>query len=187
MYYEYNKETLALEKVNLKLHFAIPTILFGVCFLMLSLIAPTKNNSNDTENIVVINKSLDKVSADKLVDFVLRIKMEHPDIVLAQAEHESANYSSAIFRENHNMLGMKVAERRVTLATGVNRGHATFDSWKECIIDYALMQSSYARNLSREQYKAYIFSIYAEDPNYKAGVMKYLPKWSKLIKERGGE
>ena len=185
MYYKYNRETLTFDKVNIKLYLGIPIILFIIIFTLASL-KPPNDKVYDNENIVVINNTFDKVSTDKLIDFVIRIKLEHPDIVLAQAEHESANYSSAIFRENNNMLGMKPAERRITLNTGVNRGHATFNNWKDCILDYAFMQASYARGLSREQYKAYIFSIYAEDPNYKAGVMKYLPKWTKLIKERGG-
>lgn len=51
---------------------------------------------------------------------------------------------------------MKVPSTRPTLAVGVLYGHACFNSWYECLVDYALWQTAFARNLSRDEYFAYL-------------------------------
>ena len=93
------------------------------------------------------------------------LKIEHPDIVFIQAQIESAHFKSNIFRENHNLFGMKVAERRKTVAIGKNRGHAQYASWQSSVVDYKLMQKRYAHNKSRKQYFVYL-KHYAADPRY---------------------
>ena len=63
------------------------------------------------------------------------MRIEHPYIVYAQAMIESNNFQSKIYRENNNMFGMKMPERRATLAIGINKGHAVYRNWRECVID----------------------------------------------------
>jgi len=103
-------------------------------------------------------------------EFTLRrliyiLEIQHPQIVFIQAEIESGHFSSPIFRENNNLFGMKMAERRKTVAIGVNRGHAKYSSWQASVLDYKLMQKRYAHNKSRNQYFVYL-KHYAEDANY---------------------
>lgn len=103
-------------------------------------------------------------------EFTLRrliyiLEIQHPQIVFIQAEIESGHFSSPIFRENNNLFGMKMAEKRKTVAIGVNRGHAKYSSWQASVLDYKLMQKRYAHNKSRNQYFVYL-KHYAEDANY---------------------
>lgn len=92
-------------------------------------------------------------------------KVSHPDIVFIQAQIESGHFKSSIFKENHNLFGMKMPERRTTVAIGINRGHAIYTSWQQSVLDYKLMQERYAKNKTRKEYFVYL-KTYAEDPNY---------------------
>jgi len=55
-------------------------------------------------------------------------------VILAMWGHESAFGSSAIFRENNNIAGIKYVGQ--SLATGENRNHAVFPSVSASIQDY---------------------------------------------------
>ena len=61
---------------------------------------------------------------------------------------------------------MKLARSRPTTANGEQFGHAFYDSYKDCLKDYALWQAAYARNLSKEEYLQLLEEIYAEDNDY---------------------
>ena len=76
----------------------------------------------------------------EVYNYIREIGIEHPEIVYAQSVLESAHFTSTICRENHNVIGMKKPTKRRTLATGTNRGHATYNHWKESILDYWLWQ-----------------------------------------------
>ena len=93
-------------------------------------------------------------------------KIKHGDIVLAQIMLETGNLTSPIFKENNNLFGMKEARTRPSTSIGVNKNHAYYDSWQQSIIDYALWQSAFARNMSDNQYIDYLQKSYAEDTSY---------------------
>ena len=102
---------------------------------------------------------------DELLTLIFKLRLEHPDIVFAQAILETGNFKSEIFKENKNLFGLKMSWNRPTLAVGVKRGHAVFSDWKHSVYDYALYQSSYMRKLTREAYLERLKS-YAADPSY---------------------
>ena len=102
---------------------------------------------------------------DELLTLIFKLRLEHPDIVFAQAKLESGNFNSQIFRENNNLFGMKMPWNRPTVAIGVKRGHVVFSDWQHSVYDYALYQSSYMRKLTREAYLERLKS-YASDPSY---------------------
>jgi uncharacterized FlgJ-related protein len=91
---------------------------------------------------------------------------------------ETNNYKSSIFKENHNLFGMKEAKRRVTLSKGTNRNHAYYNSWIESLLDYGFYQSHYLNDIRTEQqYYNYLSQYYAEDG-------EYVNKIKKIIKEK---
>ena len=131
--------------------------------------------------IMVLNDA-DEFTKAKFIKEINRLNLKFPHIVFAQAVKES-NFNSTIFNENNNMFGMKVAKSRPTTSTGTNRNHATFDTWRDCLIDYSLYQAAYLRNVKTEdQYYQYLRS-YAEDPNYSVSVKKIADKWKKHFKK----
>ena len=88
----------------------------------------------------------DVFSPEALEKYLSELNIRHADIVYSQAKLESGNFSSKIFKENNNLFGMKRARQRATTATGENRGHATYSSWR--------------------QYIEYLGRNYAQDANY---------------------
>lgn len=93
------------------------------------------------------------------------LQIDHPEIVFIQAQIESGHFNSKIFKEGNNLFGMKLPERRPTVAIGKHRGHAKYNSWQASVIDYKIMQDKYAKNKTRDEYLKYL-RRYAEDPNY---------------------
>lgn len=117
-------------------------------------------------------------TADSVFTYIFLARLEHPKIVMAQCVEESGNFKSLSFIHGHNCTGMRVPSQRPTLAVGVLYGHARFNSWQECIMDYAIWQSIYARGLAEDAYYDYLDRVYAEKKGY-SGRLK------KIIETRG--
>ena len=132
----------------------------------------SKKDSLETQNkkLVKENDSLRRLSSPEfskqmLAEYLKKLKVKYKDIVIAQAKLESGGFSSPIFKENNNLFGMKMAEKRPTVAIGVNRKHAVYHDWLFSVIDYAMLQSKIlSKAKSREQYLAYLDDNYSELP-----------------------
>lgn len=148
-------------------------ILWVVIGIIMAVVSFTGNHKSNNDE--VINHFSDSTSKSELMesvyDRIFQLRLEHPDIVMAQCILESGEFTSDIFINGNNCLGMKVPGQRPTFAVGVYRNHAKFRSWHDCIADYALWQSVYGRGLSDDAYLALLDRIYAEDGSY-AGKLK---------------
>lgn len=112
-------------------------------------------------------------SEKALVTLMKELKIKYPEVALSQARLETGNFTSAIFKENHNLFGMKMAELRPTSAIGINRGHALYSNWKESVVDYALFQSfiiSRLKTVSKDSYRQHIQKYYSETSDYLARI-----------------
>lgn len=120
--------------------------------------------------------------------------IRHPDVVFAQALHETTfegeAFNSKIFLENNNPFGMKCAEFRETTCVGTNRGHAKFRTIRDAVKDYKLWQdkqlpryeSRYGVVDSQSDYVSFLeHQGYAEDPEYRKGVMRHLRRYHRVI------
>ena len=126
----YCSNELRYKKLN-KIKVLIPSFALLVIFLLLipineSLIGNVSNHDNFESDISVINinDTLNDFSEDKLIDMLVSLNIKFPHIVLAQAKLESGNYSSKIFKENHNLFGMKEARVRIHTSKGTQFNHA---------------------------------------------------------------
>ena len=123
---------------------------------------------NATETVVT-DLSDEEFSEEALLSFMKELKIKYPETVLAQARLETGNFTSDIFKENHNLFGMKVAGKRPTSAVGVNRNHAQYRNWKDSVVDYALFQSYVIAKLPKnndDEYRSYIQEFYSETSDY---------------------
>jgi len=169
----YCSNELRYKKLN-KIKVLIPSLALLVIFLLLipineSLIGNVSNHDNFESDISVINinDTLNDFSEDKLIDMLISLNIKFPHIVLAQAKLESGNYSSKIFRENHNLFGMKEARVRIHTSKGTQFNHAYYSHWKESVYDYAFYQCRYLSTLHTEkEYYSYLSKSYAEANNY---------------------
>lgn len=181
MFYRYNSDQLAFERVRTS-SFVKAGLIIIACILVLGWsVAPraTVKNLTPEEKLIVV-REYNGFSEAKLIAQIKALNFKFPYIVLAQSYQESGHYKSTIFRENNNMFGMKEAVVRSNLAKGTNRGHAMYDSWQDCVIDYALYYSTYLSDIKTEgEYFEFLRQNYAEDPTY-VSRLKQIIKTRKL-------
>lgn len=122
------------------------------------------NKIKSVPDYVIIN---DDFNEEKLISYLKSIRIKFPYIVLAQAKLETGNYNSFIFKNNNNLFGMRQPLVRVTISLGSKLGYATYNSWRESVLDYALYSTRYIKDISSEEdYYKFLGDVYAEDPNY---------------------
>ncbi len=153
---------------------------FGLLFLFLLIviggyiISSQKETTNQVEVeqqevAVTVNcphHTGDTLSLQNLEKLLIKTHMEHPKIVMAQIRLESGNLDSKLTRENNNFLGMKYPSQRPTTSIGEKNGFANFRTWQDCVYDYLIWQSRYAKKLSEDEYYNHLSNVYAEDSSY---------------------
>lgn len=154
-------------------------VLWVVVGIIMAVVFFTSNHkSNNGEAIDHHSDSTSKSELmESIYDRIFQLRLEHPDIVMAQCILESGEFTSDIFINGNNCLGMKVPGQRPTFAVGVYRSHARFRSWHDCIADYALWQSAYGRGLSDDAYLALLDRMYAEDGSYAVKLKSIIRKY----------
>ena len=176
MFYIYDKNQLQFKKllrtklgVNLGMIMGLSLVIsYGI-----GRFTWINNLSEYEKNILLINMKQTPFSEEELIALMKDLGIKFPHIVLAQSKLETNNFRSAIFRENHNLFGMKEARSRISTAKGTNRNHAFYDTWESSVYDYAFYQARYLGTLNREsQYYSYLSGSYAEDPHYVSKVKK---------------
>lgn len=172
MLYKYDKTTLNYVRVTGK------WFLMAMCLILISIGITsliTINRINDIrfiseETKAIILREADKqneFSSEKLKAYILELNVRFPHIVMAQAQLETGGFKSKIFKENHNLFGMKVATKRPTTNKGEENGHAYYENWRESVVDYAFYSAQYLSNIKNDtEYLEYLKQSYAEDPNY---------------------
>ena len=148
----YCANCLTLIKVEKSLAHILLSISIGCGLLFASLSAFAPDYLGKRMQIVAADVSLNDSA---LVAYMQEIGILFPEIVLQQIHWESAHFKSKVCQENHNLLGIKYIKQKE--ATGSNRGHAVYPSFKACLRDYKRLQKYYLGNLAGK---------YAEDPNY---------------------
>jgi hypothetical protein len=171
MIYKYDKNSLLFKKINSSAYiktlgfFILMNIVSGYFMYTIGIKNTIKSMSAE-EKIMLINES-DPFTKNKMVDMLERLNISYPWIPMAQSMIETGQWKSDIFLENDNLFGMKEAMSRVTTATGTNKNHATYNTWRESIYDYGFYQSRYLGKIaSEDDYYQYLAASYAEDPNY---------------------
>jgi hypothetical protein len=154
---------------------AILSLYFSL-LLFLYFVVINENNSKVVvktkyKKVYVIKEKDNKFSESKLKEYILELNFKFPEIVYAQAKLETGNFTSNAFKNKNNLFGLHVARQRPTLAKKSNNHLAYYHTWKESVIDYALLVSDRMRKLNEDQYLAYL------DQHYDA------PGYSNKIKE----
>jgi len=93
--------------------------------------------------ILDLQQEKNKFSQEKFVEELKRLNVKFPHIVMAQSILETGHWKSKVFKENHNLFGMKQANIRINTAKGTNLNHAYYENWQESVYDYAFYQCRY--------------------------------------------
>jgi flagellum-specific peptidoglycan hydrolase FlgJ len=183
MFYKFDKNEL-LWKKNWKRLFH--SIIVVIILVLSSFISGryVKFQSLETfeKELIVLNVQAEKnkFTKEKFVKELKRLNIKQPHIVMAQSIIETGHWNSKIFKENHNLFGMREASVRINTAVGTQNNHAYYNTWMESIYDYAFYQCRYLGGLRTEaEYYAYLGANYAEDPDY-VNVVKGVVKRERL-------
>jgi uncharacterized FlgJ-related protein len=168
MFYIYDKKNLLHKKIGfLKVigGSVFVTTSIAICSYYIGM-ASGFQTLTDVEKAIVIKKT-DEFEKEKLVQMLKDLNVKFPHIVMAQSITETGHWKSSIFLENHNLFGMKEAQRRITTAEGTNRNHAYYNHWRESVYDYAFYQCRYLSSIRTEsEYFQYLSASYAEAGDY---------------------
>lgn len=172
MIFKFDKETLSYKKITGKTAIIFLSLLLTSILVCCLLIANNINKVNfiSEETKAIILKEADKeneFSEKKLKAYLLELNIKYPHIVMAQAKIETGNFTSQIFKENNNLFGMKVANKRPSTNKGEQYNHAYYNNWKESVVDYAFFAAAYLNKIKTEdEYLEYLRQNYAEDTTY---------------------
>lgn len=181
MIYKFDDKTMEYTKIAHKRVLIILLLILisciGLTYLMVDKVE-LNVLTEGTTNIEVSGKV--EFTKDNLISYIKQLNIAHPHIVLAQAQLETGDFTSKIFKENHNLFGMKQARQRGTTARGTQYNHAYYSDWRESVLDYALYSNRYLYELrTDEQYLAYLGQNYAEDKRYVQILKRILKENSK--------
>lgn len=121
-------------------------------------------------------------SIENLIVELNKSDIQYKDIVLAQSILETGHYTSEIFKHGNNLIGMKLAKKRPTTATGTYKGYATYSSWYQSLEDYNLWQKNFSHKFkTREQFLAFLNLRYSQDGSYAKKLLSVLKKHKTLL------
>ena len=132
------------------------TYIIGSLVFLLALFVSTNINSNiHSINTEVLSKDINPLDTTEFCTFFRDNGGVLFNIAYAQCKIESSNFTSCIYKENKNLFGIRTSTSK--LVQGKNRGHCTYNSYKDCILDYIRIQNKYLKNIDGK---------YAESPEY---------------------
>jgi hypothetical protein len=109
---------------------------------------PKPTNTIDTIKI-------EGFSEAKLIEFMDILEIEYPSIVLAQAKHETGNYTSNRFIKYNALFGFQTSDTSII----------KYKSWKESVIAYKCWQMK--RLKPDENYYDFLVRVkYSQDSSY---------------------
>mgnify|MGYP006935498200 CR=1 FL=1 len=182
MIYKFNEKSLKYDKITGRVILIVFAVLLTGCGITTTFLVTKANDiryiTEETKQIII--KQENEFSPGKLKAYILELNIRFPHIVYAQALLESGEFKSHVFKANHNFFGMKEAKQRPTTNKGTENGHAYFNNWKDCVVDYGFFQAAYLNDLRTEkEYFDYLGQNYAEDPNYVSKLKKIIEKTAK--------
>jgi hypothetical protein len=170
MLYKYDKNTLQFIKTKLAYKIALGSVIVvSIVSFSIGRVLRIQALDKYEKELLVINLQVEKnkFTKEKLVDELKRLNVKFPYIVMAQSIIETGYWKSKVFKENHNLFGMKQANVRINTANGTQNGHAYYDDWRQSVYDYAFYSCRYLGGINtEEEYYTYLGQNYAEASNY---------------------
>jgi cell division protein FtsL len=127
-------------------------------------------------NVVFIDKDIfipperAELNKENVDYFMSEFGIKYWYVVRQQILCESANFTSDVCLNGHNLFGMKLPGQRETTAIGEYKEHAKYKHWVYSLYDYKLWQEARFNAIPikvNESYYDYLLKIkYAESPVY---------------------
>jgi hypothetical protein len=166
MIYKYDWNSLEFKKHVPKPWWIVWTLVVITAMIVAYNLGFKKGYESPKELSVSVEQA-DTFTSEKFKSYLKDLQISYPHIVYAQACLETGHFKSKIFLSNNNLFGMREARGRVSTNKGAENGHAVYLHWRESVLDYALFQCCYLKNIKSEaEYYEYLKKNYAEDTTY---------------------
>jgi hypothetical protein len=137
------KTTQMIKKIFLQILGAFAGVVLAYGIFLLCQVEPPPQATVLTEAA-----KFERVTDSTVKSLAWLVGITDTALVVRLAHWESGHYTSPIFRENHNLFGLKYyPHERSTTAIGENRGHAVYANWLMCVVDLQLYFNKYGRSL----------------------------------------
>lgn len=135
------------------------------------------------ENKIITYKNNEELPIEiRMVNTLEKLGFRFPEVVIAQAIHETGKFSSDVFKDCFNIFGMKHNDRG--FSKGVCREHAKYENYYAAIQDYLEYQQKYLTYyenkvihrsaITVDDYHNFLLWIgYAEDEKYIEKLIAY--------------
>jgi uncharacterized FlgJ-related protein len=125
-------------------------------------------NKNPAKIVIAKDDSKNlEFTKENLLNYIIKIDICYPRVVMAQAQIETGHFTSKIFKDNNNLFGMKYPRQRQTTAIGIINNHSVYENWMSAVDDYKLWQDNMIHRASnKDQYISYLGRSYAKDKRY---------------------
>lgn len=111
--------------------------------------------SIEKKSILLDTVRIETFTEANLILYMKVLEIEYPNIVLAQAKLESANFTSNRFKQHNALFGFQTSNDNII----------KYKSWKQSVINYKNWQMR--RLKDGENYYDFLIRVkYSEDPNY---------------------
>ena len=130
----------------------------------------------EEQKILTDSETLNKQNFEA---FVYSLPFEFPEIIIQNAYFETGHLTSNKCVLFNNCFGMKFPTKRFTMANGNYYGYATYDSWKESVIDRLIWDKIYNNTSDFDKYILTLNKKYANekiDGNYYNRIRKVILK-----------
>lgn len=175
-----------IKKVNIRFLLLIAVCTFTLIgvYILCNYIHSLKQENKEYKTTIAIQESelsLDssigywfintptEINDSILYEFLIENNAWYPEILLKQAKIESSNYTSSIYKSNHNLYGMKKVYKRQTTQHGESNGYGVYDNWCLSVLDRLLWDMFTFKNIkpTKEEYLNTLKKVnYATDPDY---------------------
>ena len=180
----YDSESVTFRNIKTRSYIKVGTYLLGTFIVLFILgwftgtnkyiINKITHKTEVTDTLMIHGETF---SEEALVNLMRNSNIKYPHIVLAQAKLESGGFKSKIFKQNHNMFGMRLPKQRPTTAIGEENGFAVYRDWVDCLYDYALYQAYAMSTVDDEsEYFSRLEEKYCTDTGYVASVKDLIKK-----------
>lgn len=139
-------------------------------------------HTKSIEELPPQNNIQDPISVERLAKELIRTRIVHWEVVLAQGIIEAGwKFESPLFRLTNNFIGMRVPGSRQSTRTGVFNGYSSYATWQDCVKDIKLWQDRFWKGGTRGEYIALMNRIWAESADYNMALRLITRKIDKKI------
>jgi uncharacterized FlgJ-related protein len=158
-----SKTDLTYKPIKIK-HFMMFLLIIAFVFSSIGFKAAAHYVTVEKVPVVLEPLENEKLTFEHVDKYLTDLNVRFKKIVLQQILFESSSFKSNITTQNNNIVGMRVSNSRITTSIGENLNFAVYKTWKDCILDYAFWQTSYARKIQTEQeYYDFLDEIYCDE------------------------